>query len=175
MIPSYCVTQVGGKIISVDDPATVNDLAAADGTGGTLPGVFLLSTIFPLKRTLGWYDFRKFRQRVDAPSALTITITPWRDGSDTGQMITRMFPVSAVDVTSTPLWVPGSAFQVKVSFSAYTRAFEVGNASASFVPRRHSRGTGVGANPSLPLTGDLIYSGVAIYDGHNNYDGVLVV
>lgn len=175
MIPIYAVSATGGKIISLDDPNTVNDLAAANGTGGTAFAPYLLSTPFRLERTLGWYDFRKFRQRVDCPSALTIVITPWRDGTDTGQMISRMFPVSAVDVTNTPLWVTGSDFQVKVAFSGYTRAFEVGNASASFVPRRHSRGTGVGSNPVLPVAaGDFLYGGVATYNGHNNYDGVLL-
>jgi hypothetical protein len=174
VIPIYAVSQVGGKIISLDDANTVNDLAAADGTGGMLPAIFLLSTLFPLKRTLGWYDFRKFRQRVDAPSALTISITPWRDGTETGQTIARMFPVSAVDVTSTSLWITGSDFQVKVAFSGFTRAFEVGNASASFVPRRHSRGTGVGSNPALPLGGDFLFAGVQTYNGHSKYDGVLI-
>ena len=66
MIPIYVVTQSGGKIVSLDDPVTVNDLAAVDGTGGTAIQPFLLSTPFPLKRTLGYYDFRKFRQRLDA-------------------------------------------------------------------------------------------------------------
>jgi len=173
-IPIFGVTQGRGQIISLDDPATVNDLAAADGTGGTPPTIFLLSTLFPLKRTLGYYDFRKFRQRVDAPSALTINVTPWRDGTDTGQILSRTFPVSAVDVTSTPIWITGSDFQVKVAFSGHSRAFEVGNASASFVPRRHSRGTGVGTNPALPIQGDLIYAGVSTYNGHNNFNGVLL-
>jgi hypothetical protein len=174
LIPLYVVTQARGQIISLDDAQTVNDLAASDGTGGTLPSPFLLSTLFPLKRTLGWYDFRKFRQRVDAPSALTIQITPWRDGTDTGQVLSRTFPVSAVDVTNTPLMVSGSDFQVKLAFSGYTRPFEIGNASASFIPRRHSRGTGVGSNPALPLSGDLIYSGAATYNGHDLYNGVLL-
>jgi hypothetical protein len=175
-IPIYAVTQAGGKIYSMDDAATVNDFAAVDGTGGTAFSPYLLSTLFPLKRTLGYYDFRKFRQRVDAPSALTIAVTPWRDGTDTGQVISRMFPVSAVDVTNTPLWVPGSDFQVKVAFSGYTRPFEVGNASASFVPRRHSRGTGVGSNPALPMgtPGFFVYSGVGKYNGTEKYDSVLL-
>jgi hypothetical protein len=174
VIPCYLVSATSGKVYTVDDPATVNDLAAADGTGGVAFAPFLLSTLFPLKRTLGYYDFRKFRQRVDAPSNLTITITPWRDGFDTGQMIARTFPVSGVDITNTPLWVTGSDFQVKIVFSAYTRVFEISNASASFVPRRHSRGTGVGTNPALPLSGDSVYSGVQTYNGHSHYDGVLL-
>jgi len=173
MIPFYCVSASGGKIISQDDAATVNDLAAANGTGGTAFSPYHLSTFFPLKRTLGYYDFRKFRQRVDAPSALTISITPWRDGFDTGQTIRRTFPISGVDVTSTPLWVTGADFQVKVQYSGYSRAFEVVNASASFVPRRRSRGTGVGDNPALPVGGDFIYSGIASYDGHSAYDGIV--
>lgn len=173
MIPIYAVTQTGGQIISFDDPATVNDFAAANGTGGTAFQPYIVSTPFPLKRTLGYYDFRKFRQRVDAPSALTITVSPWRDGTPTGQQLARTFAVTAVDVTSTSLWVTGSDFQVQVTFSAYSRPFEVGNASASFVPRRHSRGTGVGANPGLPVLGNLIYSGVTNYDGSDNFDGVL--
>lgn len=173
MIPIYAVSQVGGKIYSLDDPNTVNDLADANGVGGTAFAPFLLSTPFRLERTLGWYDFRKFRQRVDCPSTLKIMITPWRDGSDTGQTINRTFAVTAVDVTNTPLWVTGSDFQVKVAFANYTRAFEVGNASASFVPRRQSRGTGVGANPDLQFAGDFIYSGLQTYNGHSNYDGVL--
>lgn len=175
MIPIYGVSQVGGKIISLDDANTVNDLAAGDGTGGTTPTIFLLSTLFPLKRTLGWYDFRKFRQRVDAPSALTISITPWRDGTDTGQVLSRTFSVSAVDVTNTPLWVTGCDFQVKVAFSGHTRPFEVGNASASFVSRRHSRGTGVGSNPALGL-GTKFFSGAITYNGAAGtgfYNGVV--
>lgn len=174
MIPVYGVTATGGKVVSLDDANTVNDLADVNGAGGTAPTIFLLSTLFPLKRTLGWYDFRKFRQRVDAPTSLTIAVTPWRDGTDTGQVLSRTFPVSAVDVTSTSLWVPGSDFQVKVAFSGHTRPFEVGNASASFVPRRHSRGTGVGSNPALPLSGDFLFAGVQTYNGHSKYDGVLV-
>lgn len=174
MIPVYGVTSGRGQIVSLDDPQTVNDLADVNGNGGTLPTIFLLSTLFKLERTLGWYDFRKFRQRVDAPSALTIAVTPWRDGSDTGQVISRTFAVTAVDVTSTSLWVPGSDFQVKVAFSGFTRPFEVGNASASFVPRRHSRGTGVGSNPALPVGGDFVYAGVQSYNGHSKYDSVLI-
>jgi hypothetical protein len=173
-IPIFTVSPVGGKIYSLDDPATVNDLADTNGNGGTAFSPFLLSTLFKLERTLGWYDFRKFRQRVDCPSALTIAVTPWRDGNNTGQTITRTFAASAVDVTSTSLWVPGSDFQVQVAFSGYTRAFEVGNASGSFVPRRHSRGTGVGSNPALPLGGDFVYAGVQSYNGHSKYDSVLI-
>lgn len=173
-IPIFAVSQVGGKVISLDDPATVNDLAAIDGTGGTPYVPFVLSTLFQLKRTLGWYDFRKFRQRFDSPSAATIMITPWRDGSDTGQTITRQFNVSAVGVTNTPLWISGSDFQVKIVLSNFTREVQLGNASASFVPRRHSRGTGVGTNPALPLFGDFLYNGVGTANGHNNADGVLL-
>ena len=172
MIPSYLVSAVGGKIYSVDDALTVNDFAGADGSGGNAFQPFLLSTPFPLKRTLGFYDFRKFRQRVDAPSALTIMVTPWRDGSDTGQTISRTFPISTVDVTSTSLFVNGSDFQIKVTLSGYTRAVELVNASASFVARRRSRGTGVGTNPGLPVTQQFIYSGVDKYNGADNYDGV---
>lgn len=171
-IPVYAVSQVGGKIYSLDDPTTVNDLTAADGTGGISISPFLLSTMFRLKRTLGWYDFRKFRQRVDAPSAVTIMVTPWRDGTDTGQILSRTFGVSQVDVTNTALWVSGSDFQVKVAFSGYTRAFEVGNASATFVPRRHSRGTGVGSNPAIGL-GTKFYAGSVHYDGEGTYNGAL--
>lgn len=175
MIPIYCIAantsfvpQVGmaGKVYSVDDPATVNDLAAVDGTGGTPYVPFILSTLFPLRRTLGWYDFRKFHQHADAPSACTITVMPWRDGNDSGQIIARVFPVTGVDITSTPIWLPGSDFQVKVSLSAFTREVQLGNASASFVPRRHSRATGAGSNPLLtlagfgPLDGRFILNGI---------------
>lgn len=173
MIPSYLVSQTGGKIYSVDDPATVNDFSAIDGSGGTAFQPFLLSTPFPLKRTLGWYDFRKFRQKLDAPTAVTIMVTPWRDGSDTGQAITRTFPVSSVDVTSTPLLISGSDFQIKVTLSGYTRPVEIVNASASFIPRRRSRGIGTGTNPGLPVTELFIFSGIGKFDGKNNYDGVL--
>lgn len=155
MIPCYVVTASGGKVYSVDDSATVNDFASITGSGGTAFTPFLLSTLFPLTRTLGFATIRKLRQRFDAPSAVTIQVTPWRDGRDTGQTITRTFGLSDVDITSTPLFYSGSDFQVKLQISGYTAEVQLGNASVSMVPRRHTRGTGVGAalGPTADDTG----------------------
>jgi len=167
MIPIYVVTQSGGAIYSMDDPATVNDFAAADGSGGVPFAPYVLSTLFRLDRTLGWYDFRKFRQRADAPSQAIIAVIPWRDGLPTAQTLVKVFPVSGTDITSTPFFISGSSFQVQVVVSGYSRPVELGNASCSFVMRRRTRATGAGANA------DLVYEAFGPYDGHYTYNGIL--
>ena len=167
MIPLYAVSQARGQIYSVDDPIGVNDFMAVDGSGGTSYVPYFLTTLFQLTKTLGYYDLRKYRQRFDAASAVTFSITPWRDGKNTGQTIIRTFASADVGVTSTPLFYSGSDFQVFVQLSGFTSEVQLGNASVSATPRRHSRATGAGSNPLLT------YTGFGPYDGRYVHNAVL--
>jgi len=140
MIPIYVVSQSGGRVYSLDDPLTVNDFAAVDGSGGSAYTPYLLSTQFPTEKTLGFYSLRKFRQRFDAPNGVTIAVTPWRDGLATGQTLTRTFATGAVGMTSTPLNYAASAFQLYLTLTGFTRPVELGNANVSMIRRRDTRG-----------------------------------
>ena len=141
MIPFYTVSQTGGKIYQVDDATGVNDLMALDGTGGSAFTPYILSTTLQARNTEGFYTIRKVRQRFDAfGGAATISITPWRDGRDTGQTITKTFPTGSVGVTTTPLFYSGSGFQVKIALSGFAGPVELANGNVALVPRRSSRG-----------------------------------
>lgn len=144
MIPIYMVSATGGRVYSCDDSHTLNDFAALDGTGGTSFAPFLLTTLLPLPRTLGWSDLRKLRQRFDTSGAATITVTPWRDGSQTTQAIQRSFAAGSVGITATPLFAPASDTQLQITVSGYAAPVQLSNAEIVVVERRHSRATGAG-------------------------------
>lgn len=138
-IPLYGVQAHGGKILSLDDPAVVKDLAALNGSGGNAYAGRFRSTPLPGSTVLGWSRFRRFIQRVFHLGAATLKVTPYRDEQPTGQTITRVLAVSDIGVVTAPLAATGSAFQVEVEVSGFTAEVQLGDAEAWIVPRRSER------------------------------------
>jgi hypothetical protein len=139
MIPLFGCLAHGGKIVQLDDDSVVKDLAAADGTGGTAFSPFLLSSPFDGGNEGGYSRLRKMVQDVEHEGAVTVTVTPYRDGSETGQTITRTLAASDNPIVTAPLAVGATRFQVKVALSAFTARVELGKAQLWVVPRRSSR------------------------------------
>lgn len=139
MIPLYGVQAHGGKIISLDDPAVVKDLAAADGSGGNAYVGYVLSTQLPGSVPGGYSRFRRLQQRVPHDGGVTVTITPWRDGQDTGQEIERELEVADNPVVIAHVSVTGSDFQVKIALSDFDAPAALGEAAVTIIPRRSER------------------------------------
>jgi hypothetical protein len=138
-IPVYAAQAHGGKIISVDDPAVVKDLAALDGTGGNSYAGYVLSTYLRGTDPVGYGTFRRLIQRVPHDGAVRVEVTPWRDGQDTGQTITRDLAVGDNPTVVAPASVTGGVFQVKVRLSNFDAPARLGEAEYVVIQRRSVR------------------------------------
>ena len=126
----------GGKLIALDDQALVTDLAALAGTGGNTFAAFVLSGRFA---SAGYAKLRRMIQAVAHAGAVTVTITPWRDGQDTGQTITRTLAIGDNENVTAPLSVTGSDFQLMVTLTAFDAPASLGSGDITVVPRRSQR------------------------------------
>lgn len=129
----------GGKLVSLDDSAVVKDLAGADGSGGNSFAPYAVSQPLPPERLGGYAHFRRMVQRVPHDGAVTVKVTPWRDGADTGQQITRALSSMDQPVVDAPLSVTGSVFQVRVELSAFDAPASLGAGEYTIHPRRGAR------------------------------------
>jgi hypothetical protein len=138
-IPLFAAQAHGGKLISLDDQAVVKDLANLDGTGGNSYAGYVLSTYLPGADPVGYGTFRRLVQRVTHDGAVRVEVTPWRDGQDTGQTITRDLAVGDNPTVVAPASVTGSVFQAKVRLSNFDAAARLGGAEYVVIPRRSAR------------------------------------
>lgn len=129
----------GGKLISLDDQAVVRDLAAANGTGGNTYDPYLVTHVLPMALVGAYGHFRQVVQRVPHDGAVTVKITPWRDGADTGQVITRVLASMDNPTVTAPLSATGSVFQFKVALSAFDAPASLGSGDYTVNPRRSAR------------------------------------
>jgi hypothetical protein len=138
-IPTFGVQAHGGKIISVDDQAVVKDLALLDGSGGNAYAPYLLSGLMSPGEVGGYAKLRQCVLRVPHEGAVTVKVTPWRDGLDTGQIITRALALGDNPTVVAPQNVTGSVFQEKVELSAFDAPASVGAGELLMVARRSTR------------------------------------
>jgi hypothetical protein len=138
-LPLFAVQAHGGKLISLDDAAVVKDLAALDGTGGNAYAPYVVSGVVSGGGPGGYGTFRRVIQRVPHDGAVTVKVTPWRDGQDTGQTITRTLAAGANPTVVAPLSVTGSVFQFKVELSAFDAPASLGAGELTIIQRRGTR------------------------------------
>lgn len=138
-IPTYGATAHGGKIISLDDQSVVKDLADATGTGGNAYIGYFLSGLFAVGGGQAYDKLRRMTQRVPHDGTVTVTVTPWRDGLDTGQTITRTLTPDDNPVIVVPLAVTGSHFQLRIALSSFDAPASLGSGSFRSIPRRSQR------------------------------------
>lgn len=138
-IPTFGVQAHGGKIISLDDQSVVKDLAALAGTGGNAYAPYMVSGVIAPGSVGGYARLRRLQQRVPHDGAVTVTVTPWRGGQDTGQTITRDLAIGDNPTVVTPFDVTGSVFQFKVVLSAFDAEASVGAGEFVAIPRRTQR------------------------------------
>lgn len=138
-IEFYAAMAEGGKIVSLDDQSVVKDLAAAAGTGGNAYIGYLVNVLMDPGNVGGYGRFRRLVQRIPHSGAVTVSITPWRDGSDTGQTITRALTASDNPTVVAPSSVTGSVFQSKISLSSFDAPAAIGAGELTVVPKRSTR------------------------------------
>lgn len=126
-------------MISLDDQTVVKDLAALDGTGGNAYAPFLLGALFALSAGVAYEKLRQVIQRVPHDGLVTVKVTPWRDGQDTGQVITRVLTPDDNPTVVAPLNATGSLFQIKVELSAFDAPASLGAGSITAIQRRRQR------------------------------------
>lgn len=130
MIPFYGCEAGGGRILALDDASTAQDL-------GTAFEAYALSTEYGTGG--GFARFRRIVQAVHHTGAVTVTITPYRDGNESGPAIQRALAVGDNPIVQAPAAVGGTRFQVKVALSAFDAPAELGLAELWVVPRRTER------------------------------------
>lgn len=138
-IEFYAAEAHGGNIISLDDQSVVRDLAALAGTGGTAYVGYLLGVLVDDGAPGGYARFRRVVQRVPHDGAVTVTVTPYRDGAETGQTIERILGASDNPMVTAPFAISGSVFQHKVTLSAFDAPAAIGVAEFTIIPRRSQR------------------------------------
>lgn len=138
-IPLFGAQAHGGKIISLDDPAVVKDLANLDGTGGNAYAPYLVSGVVSGDGPGGYGTFRRLIQRVPHDGAVTVKLTPRRDGQDTGQTITRPLAGGDNPTVVAPFSVTGSVFQFKIELSAFDAPASLGSGELTIIRRRSTR------------------------------------
>lgn len=138
-LPIYACVAHGGTIITMDDEAVVADLAAENGSGGTAYDAYIVSSPFDGEMDGGYSKLRRVTQHVHADGAVDVEITPYRDGSPTGQTITRSLATGDNPVVVAPLSSPGTTHQVKVNLTGFDAAVELGKSQQYLVPKRTER------------------------------------
>lgn len=127
----------GGKIVQLDDLSVVKDLAALDGTGGSTYAPTLVSS--PVESAAGYATFRRLVQQTLGGQSVTWTFTAWRDGLETGQVLTRTLAPADSGIMVVPFDVTGTNFQVRITASGFNGFATLGSADLSIVPRRTTR------------------------------------
>ena len=135
-IPIYGARAEGGTIISLDDQSVVADLAALAGTGGNAYTCRMLSAPF---QAAGYATLRRLIQSVPHDGAVSVAVTPYRDGQETGQTITRALATGDNPTITAPIAATGTNFQVEIALSSFDAPAEVGAGEVTLIPRRSQR------------------------------------
>lgn len=130
----------GGQLISLDDQSVVKDLASSAGVGGNTFTCFLLSALTGLETVGRFAKLRRMIQRVTHDGAVTVAVTPWRNGEDTGQTITRVLTSLSRPLIVVPLAATGDAFQFRIVVSGFDAAAALGSAEFTLIERRSGPG-----------------------------------
>lgn len=129
-IPFYGCEAHGGRILALDDASTVEDT-------GTAYEAYAISTEYGTGG--GFLRLRRIVQAVHHEGAVTVTVTPYRDGNEGGPAIERVLAIGANPIVQAPAAVGGTRFQVKIALSAFDAPAELGLAELWVVPRRAER------------------------------------
>lgn len=138
-IPLYAAQAHGGKLIELDAQSVVKDLAAADGTGGNAYAAFVLGALVDDGHAGGFGHLRRIIQRVTHDGAVTVKVTPYRDGNETGQVIQRTLGASDNPTVVAPVNQSGSTFQIRLELSAFDAVAALGSGEFTIIPRRSHR------------------------------------
>lgn len=135
-IPLYGAASSGGVIYSMDDSAVVKDGAALAGTGGTAyTGTLKSGGLLGA----GYGTLRKIQQHVPHNGAVTVTVTPFRDGNELAQPIARTLATGDAGYVVAPFLAAGTEVQVQVALSAFDAPAELGAAEITVIRRRSQR------------------------------------
>lgn len=137
-IPLYGAQAHGGKLISLDDPAVVKDLADADGTGGNDYEPYFVTGPIPVLPLGSFGRLREWVQSVPREGSAVLALTAWVDGMATGQTITRTLALGGAQFETARFAVGGTYFQMHVAHSDFTAPASVGASRVGIVRRRGS-------------------------------------
>ena len=135
-IPFYLCEAHGGQVMTIDDRSVVKDLASAAGAGGNAFTADLTSA--PIGGG-GYNRLRHMMQRVHHTGAVTVVMTPLRDGAETGNEITRTLAAADSHVVDLPAAESGTDVQVKVTLSSFDAEVALGAAQLWVNTRRGRR------------------------------------
>lgn len=138
-IPLYAAQAHGGKIYSLDDQSVVKDLAALAGTGGNAYAPYLVTAAIAPMGVGGFAKLRKIVQRVPHDGAVTVAVRPYRDGSDTGQTISRTLASNDNPTVTAPVASTGSTFQFRFDLSTFSAVAALGAGEYGAEPKRSGR------------------------------------
>ena len=131
MIPLYGVTAHGGKILQLDDESVY-----ADQQEPYTP--YLVSTNIDVGAG-GYGRLRRVVQNVIHTGQVTVEITPYRDGMESGATIARDLSIGENGTVDAPMAVGATRFGVKIALSLFDAAVELGKAELYVIPRRSQR------------------------------------
>lgn len=134
-IPLYACVAHGGKIVQIDDPSVVRDMAAFDTSGGVRYLAFLLSARFKGAMRSGYGTLRRLVQRVFLRSGAVVNVTPWRDAQETTQTIGRVLPIDHPSLVIFPLSVLATEFQLKIEVSQFDAPIALGSGEIWVIPQ----------------------------------------
>lgn len=138
-IPLWGAQAAGGKLVTLDDDAVVKDLTALAGTGGNSYSPYLITAPVGQGKGAGYAKVRRIVQRVPHDGAVTVTVTPWVDGADTGQTITRTLAASDNATVTAPLAKLGGVFAFKITLAAFDAPASLGSGDFTIIPLRSQR------------------------------------
>ena len=140
MIPFFLVQAHGGKVLTIDDRSVQTDLAALAGTGGTEFAPTLLSAPVHGQGAGGYAKLRRLVQRVPHDGDVTVEVTPYRDGQESGNAITRTLGPEDSPIVTVPMSETGTEFQWRITLSDFNADCGLGEGELWVVPRRSIRG-----------------------------------
>ena len=125
----------GATLLQLDDPTVDTDQGVAFLASFT-------SAPFDAGPATGWATLRRLVQDVTLTGTATITVTPIGDGSEyPGQALTSSLAATngPQQPVESPVMVPGTRFQMKVSIPAHAGLVELGESDQWFISRRTTR------------------------------------
>jgi hypothetical protein len=137
-IPLYACQAHGGKIIQIDDPAVVRDFASIDTSGGVRYFARLLSTRFKGPVRAGYATLRRLVQRVFIRSTAVVVVTPWDDGQETTQTISRVLDLGHPSLVIFPLSRLATEFQLDIKVTTFDQPVGLGSGEIWIVPQERS-------------------------------------